>query len=246
MKAMSYQHTLEDIQQQLDAISKLVDSFAPQPIAEAVPERTQDTKHLHPRVEFNGELSRMAELVLIHLWTQKQLARLYDTDCEDCPRVDELCHSMLQRDVKTSLEDAFHLYWQLPDLVNCYQKATYRTCLLEAFICCYAVTMPTFQTADILNSLHYMGGLGDYLARDLFGESVNDLMAADTDGQPNQKRKRALAQIGNRIKKSFLDSGLQVCQEKMPAIIKNPFSITDKACTMYRMPYNSLQSQLPF
>ena len=28
---MSYQHTLEDIQQQLDAISKLVDSFAPQP-----------------------------------------------------------------------------------------------------------------------------------------------------------------------------------------------------------------------
>ena len=31
----------------------------------------------------------------------------------------------------------------------------------------------------------------------------------------------------------------------MPAIIKNPFSITDKACTMYRMPYNSLQSQLP-
>ena len=54
---------------------------------------------------------------------------------------------------------------------------------VDVFIACHVDMLPNLCTADVLNSLHYMGGLGEFLAQELFQASVgNDLMAADTDG----------------------------------------------------------------
>jgi len=249
------QPTLQDIQQQLDAISKVVESFQPlmsnQPEPEAdpspEPEPSPTPKHLHTRMEFNGEPSRLAELTLIHLWTQNELGSLYDCECDECPRVDALCHDILQPDINAELRDVALLYGGMDALVNCYKKAVHQTCMLDAFICCFAVTMPNFGTADVLNSLHYMGSLGAFIAHDLFGQPVSALMAADTKEQPNQIRKRALATIGNRIKKAFIPAGLQICQDKKSSIIKNPHLQNDKTCTMYCLPdFYMHQPQLPF
>ena len=241
------QPTLQDIQQQLDAISTLVDTLKPEMTKQDnAPALPTPVKHMHPREEFNGDLSRLAELTLIHLWTQNQLAGLYDQDCELCPGVDELCQDHLRPDVNTMLQDVAHLYWTLPKEVNCYQKAVLKTCMLDTLIACHAVTMPLFGTSDVLNTLHYMGGLGTFIAQDIFHEPVAALMAADTPEEPNQIRKKALVHIGHRIKRVFLPAGLETFHTKVTTIIKNPLSQKDKACTMYRLPEYAHQSKLPF
>ena len=250
------QPTLQDIQQQLDAISKVVESFQPlmsnqpEPMQAdplPAPEPSLSTKHCHPRLEFNGEPSRLAELTLIHLWTQNELGKFYDSECDECPRVDALCHDILQPDINAQLQDAALLYGALDEWVTCYRKAVHQTCMLDAFICCFTVTMPNFGTADVLNSLHYMGSLGAFIAHDLFDQPVSALMAADTKEQPNHIRKRALATIGNRIKKAFIPAGLQICHDKKSSIIKNPHLQNDKTCVMYCLPdFYMHQPQLPF
>ena len=62
---------------------------------------------------------------------------------------------------------------------------------MDVFIACHVDVLPNLCTADVLNSLLYMGPLGEFLAQELFQASVGQLMAADTERQcPTQPGKK--------------------------------------------------------
>ena len=241
-----------DFQAQINSLLAQIDDLqakmgAPQEPTSPEPVAIAEVRHLHDRVDFNGELSHMAEMVIMHLWGHLELVHFYSIDCEDAPRIDEILGHYMSPTLNSMMDEVALTYMGLDRQVNCHKRLVFKCCLVDAFFTCHLIALPDVSTADCLNSLLYMGDLGDFLAHEMFGVSVAALMAPDTKDRPNNERKKALAFIGKRIEKAFIPAGLKATDEPQPCRIKNPLRSKDKACTAYFLPTpTSNQSELPF
>jgi len=251
---MGKTQTLEAIQQQLGALSQqqrdqlftALDSFRHEPSTQAEPPAApRSREHLHPRAEFNGEQSKMAELLVMHFWTQVNLAHIYQWDCESVPRVSELVGEDMARGCHNGMQSVAEMVFTLPEHIEGHKKNVFAKSQLDVLIACVANYMHKVSTATVLNSLLNMGPLGQILAHEIFRESVATLMAPDTRSKPNTARKKALNLIGDRIQDAFVPVGLlKMCQEKEQPLIPNPLLSKNKASATFCYP--SHQDELPF
>lgn len=247
---------LQVIQQSLGALSQeqrdefftALDQLQPQTPTEAAPLASPRSRsHLQPRAEFNGELSHMAEVVIVHLWTHMNLAMTYGQDCESVPGIHDFVSVDVAALCERNMQSVAEMVHTLPAEIKCHSAVAWQRSQLDVLIACHAVEMLAVSTPDVLNSLLYMGPLGEFLAQELFNESVGALMANDLDSVPNRARKKALNMIGDRIKEAFLPSGMLVQNpNKLPPQIPNPMRARNKVCTTYNVPVELSQAQLPF
>ena len=186
----AFQATVDALLQQIDDLKAQIggNTETPKPPA---PPAGQD------RAEFNGELSHMAQMVIMHLWGHMRLAEVYGCDCESVPRIHELVGGDMADECHNLMQSVAEMVFTLPKKIHCHRSLAWNRSQVDVFIACHVDMLPNLCTADVLNSLLYMGPLGEFLAQELFQASVGQLMAADTDTVPNTARKKALNLIGD-------------------------------------------------
>lgn len=237
----------EAFQAIMDAFLQLPDEMKAQVVGQTKTQKPPAPPAGQDRAEFNGELSHMAQMIIMHLWGYTRLAHIYGCDCESVPRIHELVGGDMADECHDLMQSVAEMVATLPRKIHCHRSMVFHRSQVDVFIACHVDVLPRLCTADVLNSLLYMGPLGEFLAQELFQASVGQLMAADTDTVPNTARKKALNLIGDRIKEAFIPAGLlKVCEEKEQPRISNPLRARNKACTTYAVPVLSNQGKLPF
>ena len=240
----AFQATVDALLQQIDDLKAQISGNEQKPTPPAPPAGSD-------RAEFNvdGELHHMAKMVLMHLWGHTELSHIYGCTPDSVPNIDHLCEEDMAVQCFRHMANVGEIVGALPQKIQCHKKLAFNRSQVDVFIACHHSMLHHMCTSDVLNSLLYMGELGQFLAQELFSASVGELMAADTEDAPNATRKKALNLIGSRIKEAFIPAGvLAPLEQKQLPVITNPLRGKDKACTAYGPGIDLFpsQSKLPF
>ena len=221
-----------------------------EPAVKAAHPNVQHQSRTQPRVEFHGELRQLAQMVLTHLQCRALLDVWPDEEGE--PELQELMESWVMPEIYEMLRSVKEHYGLLPCEVIGNKASVMRKCKMDVLILCHAVSLEKFTTADVLNSLLYMGYLGECLALEVFNSTVSALMApdqkdADGKAKQNSARRNALTAILRRIEPDFHHI-MGECLEKQKPRIKNPQQQREAVNPAYalKMFGHSTQTLLPF